>query len=406
MGIFWMSIVGCSLVCYNQVNIKDVIWVVGLIELDNILRETVDTVRKHQENMFAIAENSREECSKIKKELDDIYEKTSHMIKQVDSYEEKEKTARKKLMKVSKNFDKYSEKDIREAYEHAKNIQIDLALLREREKQLREKRNELERRYKNLKVMVKKAENLVSQVGVAMDFLDNNLQNIWEEVEKFQAREETVFAIIKAQEEERMRIARDIHDGPAQSLANMVMQVEYCQKLLEVRPDDINGELDTLKNITKTNLEGIRKIIFSLRPMDLDDLGLVPAVKRFLNEIEKSSGLIIETKFLGEEQRYVSALEVAVFRIMQEAVNNVIKHAEASTMEVVLETHPSAIGFSVIDDGKGFEDDRYDYEESFGMSGMKERAALLNGDIKISSTPGKGTEISLQIPVQEEEAYG
>jgi len=373
--------------------------------LDKILRETIETIRKSQEQMFSIAENAREECERVKRELEEVKQKTLQVIEQVDTLEKEEKLARLRLMEVSRNFNKYGEEDIRQAYERAKNIQVELALLREREKQLREKRYELEMRYRNLKIMVQKAENLISQVGIAMDFLDSNLENIWEEMEKFQAREETVFAIIKAQEEERLRIARDIHDGPAQSLANMVMQAEYCQKLLEVRPEEVGPELEMLKNIARSNLESIRKIIFSLRPMDLDDLGLVPAIKRFLSEFEKSSNLIVEFKFFGRERRYASALEVAVFRIIQEAVNNVIKHARASTLKVVLETQPTMIAAVIKDDGIGFRQDGIK-EGSFGIRGMKERATLLNGEIKINSIPGRGTEVILKIPVEEEELYG
>ncbi len=99
------------------------------------------------------------------------------------------------------------------------NIQIELAFLRAKEQQFREKRTEMEIRYKDLEAMGRKAEGMISQVSVAMDFLSGNIENIWTEVGKVQDREETIYAVIKAQEEERKRVARDIHDGPAQSLA-------------------------------------------------------------------------------------------------------------------------------------------------------------------------------------------
>lgn len=375
-------------------------------DLERILRETINTIRKSQEQMFSIAENAREECQRVKKDFEEVQHKTAATIKKVDTFEEKDKIARRRLVEVSKNFDKFGEEDIKEAYENAKNIQVELALLREREKQLREKRTELELRYKNLKIMVKKAESLISQVGIAMDFLGSNLESIWGEMEKAQVREKTVFAIIKAQEEERLRIARDIHDGPAQSLANMVMQAEYCQKLLDLRPHEVSWELETLKNIARSNLESIRKIIFSLRPMDLDDLGLVPAVKRFLNEFNKGNNLAVEFRFYGREQRYKSVVEVAVFRIIQEAVNNAVKHAKASTLEIVLETQASRIAAIIRDDGVGFGCEDEAKENSFGIKGMRERATLLNGEVKINSIPGKGTEVIVKIPVQEEELYG
>ena len=374
--------------------------------LDNLLQETIDTIRKSQEEMFNIAESARLECERVKHELDLVQEQAMSMIDQVDAQEQKDRRARKRLMEVSRNFAKFTEDDIKDAYGKAKDIQIELVLLRERERQLKEKRSDLEVRFRNLRMTVSRAENLVSQVGVAMDFLSRNLKNIWEEVEKVQAREETIFAIIRAQEEERMRIARDIHDGPAQSLANVVMQIDYCQKLLQIRPEEVTSELDVLKSIARKNLEGIRKIIFALRPMDLDDLGLVPAVKRFLTEFEKSNDTQVEFKFFGREQRYLPTLEVAVFRIIQEAINNVSKHARASTVKVILETRPAMIHAVVRDDGVGFRPDEGSKEGSFGLRGMQERTALLNGELKISSTPGRGTEIIIKIPVQEDRLYG
>ncbi|NLK00050.1 MAG: hypothetical protein GX318_02280 [Clostridia bacterium] len=161
-----------------------------------------------------------------------------------------------------------------------------------------------------------------------------------------------------------------------------------------------------MKNIARLNLESLRKVIFSLRPLDLDDLGLVPAVKRFLNEFNKDGNLIVEFRFFGREQRYKSVIEVAVFRIIQEAVNNVVKHAKASTLEIVLETQKTVIAASIRDDGVGFGTEMVEKAGGFGLQGIKERTALLGGDIRISSLPGRGTEITVKIPVQEGEIYG
>lgn len=374
-----------------------------LTQLDTILKTTIDTIRQGQRQMFSIAETAREEGKHLKQELENIQAEIQETIEQVDRCELKEKASRRRLARVSADFKNFSEEDIKDAYENAKNIQIELALLRAKEQRQREKRTELELRYRDLEAMIKKAEALISQVGVAMDFLSSNIENLWAEVEKVQDREETIFAVIKAQEEERRRVARYIHDGPAQSLANVVLQVEYCQKLLDVDPEKIKYELEVLKDIARSNLENIRKIIFALRPMDLDDLGLVPAVKRFISEFEKTCKISVDFKFIGGERRYASALEVAVFRIVQEALNNVAKHSGASRVEVVLETQPNAVAAVVRDNGSGFILEEVQGESSFGIRGMKERAALLKGDIHISSTPGQGTEVFVNFPVREDE---
>lgn len=376
--------------------------VLDLSQLDNILRTTIETILQGQRQMFGIAENARDECELLQEELHSIQMETLDIIEQVDECETLEQEARKDLARVSTDFRHYSEEDIKQAYEKAKNVQIKLALLRDREKRLREKRTERELQFRNLKTTVKKAEGLISHVGVAIEYLNSNLEHIWLEVEKAQDMSSVVLAVIKAQEEERKRVARDIHDGPAQSVANLVLQVEYCQKLLEVDPSKVKEELEQLKSVARSNLENIRKIIFALRPMDLDDLGLVPAVKRYLSEFEKASQLEVSFKFMGSERRYSSALEVAVFRIIQESLNNVVKHAKASRVEVILETQPGSIGAIVRDDGTGFLVEGGVSENSFGLRGMKERTSLLKGELHISSAPGEGTEVFVKIPVTEE----
>lgn len=376
---------------------------VDLSQLDSILRNTVETIQQGQKQVFGIAENARDEMEVLKEELHNIQLEALDTIEQVDKCEIKELEARKELALVSKGFHSYSEEDIQQAYEKAKNIQINLALLREREMYLREKRTEREMQFRNLKTTMKKAEGLISHVGVAIEYLNSNLEQIWLEVGKAQDMGSVVLAVIKAQEEERKRVARDIHDGPAQAVANLVLQVEYCQKLLEVDPGRVKGELEQLKAVARSNLENIRKIIFALRPMDLDDLGLVPAVKRYLAEFEKSSGLPVTFKFIGSERRYTSALEVAIFRIIQESLNNVVKHANATRVEVMLETQPGSIGAIVRDNGVGFVMDEVIGDNSFGLRGMKERTVLLNGETLISSKPGEGTEVYVKIPVKEED---
>lgn len=370
--------------------------------LDKILRDTIKSIEKSKTQIFEIAEGARSELERVEQELLRIKKETLQVIEEVDRWEKEERKARIRLMEVSKNFDKFGEEDIRQAYENAKDIQIKVALLREKENRYKERRFELEVSYRNLKKTAERAEQLVTQVGVAMDYLSSNLQNIWDEVGKMQQRYKLGFAIIKAQEEERRRIARGIHDGPAQSLANIVLMAEYCQRLLHVRPEDLEKELDQLKKFTRKNLEDIRKILFDLRPMDLDDLGLVAALKRIVAEFQDKTGIKVKFTQLGQEMRYAPALEVAIFRIIQEALNNVRKHAQAAQVDVTLEMRPLMISAMVIDDGVGFRLTENTGAESFGLRGMKEWAELLEGSVTIQTAPGEGTKVAIKIPVNEE----
>jgi two-component system sensor histidine kinase DegS len=369
--------------------------------LDQILHETIDVIEKSKEQIFEIAESARSECRRIEKEVRDIKAQTLRIIEEVDRWEMEEKKARRHLMQVSKDFQRYSEEDIRRSYEKAHNLQMKVAVLREKERQLQAKRTELEISYANMLKTAEKAEKLVTQVGVAMSYLSSSLQNIWEEIEKLQQQRQIGFAIIKVQEEERRRIARGIHDGPAQSMANVVLRAEYCEQLLDKKPELLREELRALKEFTCSNLEDIRKIIFDLRPMDLDDLGLVPAIKRYAADFADKYKIRAEVNVLGEPRRYIPAMEIALFRIMQEALNNVWKHAQAGEVKIIVETTPLAVTMIIKDDGIGFNVDQKQSNDCFGLRGMREWAAILRGTLRIASVVGKGTSITVRVPVEE-----
>lgn len=370
--------------------------------LDEILRKTITEIEKSKEQIFDIAESARNECERIEKELQEVKKQTLEVIEQVDYWEKKERAARSRLAGVSKNFNNYSESDIKNAYDEAYKIQLKVQLLRKEEKQYKEKRSELELRYKKMKETVDKAEKLTSQVGVALNYLSNNLQSIRDEVDRLQHRQDWGLAVIRAQEEERRRIARGIHDGPAQALANIVLRTEFCQKLFANGSDQMENELIELKAFARRTLEDIRKILFDLRPMDLDDLGLIAALKRFTTKFEESTGIETIFQASGVEKRYNPGLEVALFRIVQEALNNVRKHAKATSVRILLELAPLSINAIIKDNGCGFDTRKEPEENQFGLKGMREWVELLKGDISISSKLGKGTRISVSIPINEE----
>lgn len=369
--------------------------------LDKIIKETIDHIEKSKEQIFDIAENARQECKRVEQELQQVKNLTTTVIEQVDELEVEDKNARQRLMIVSRIIKCYGEEDIKRAYEEANNIQIKLILLREKEKQLRQRRDELEIRHRDLVKTAEKAEKLVSQVGVAMNYLASNLENIWIEVDKLQLQQQYGVAVIKAQEEERRRIARGMHDGPAQSLANIVLRAEYCQKLQEKKPELLTEELISLQEYARETLDDVRKIIFDLRPMDLDDLGLFPAIRRYAADFETKYGIKVEVLSRGQPRRYFQALEVTIFRIIQEALNNVQKHSEAQNVRIIIEFSPLALSARIIDDGKGF-DLKNGFEIGhFGLRGMQEWAQILQGTLQIKTKPSHGTTVSVRIPIHE-----
>lgn len=324
------------------------------------------------------------------------------VIERVDRLSSMEHKARVRLVDVSRDFGRYSEQDIKDAYENAQNIQIELIKLRERERSLRCRRDELSRSLRRLQQTRERAVRLMSQVGVVLNYLTKDLNDLSERLDEVQEFQRLRLKIIEAQEEERRRVAREIHDGPAQAMANIVMRADYCSRLYQIDPGKVVEELASLQDLVRSCLDEVRKIIFDLRPMVLDDLGLAPALKRFLEQYEEQYGLAVEMVFFGREQRLASALEVALFRVIQEALNNVRKHARAGNVLVKVEVAPDRVNLLIRDNGCGFNvDDVFTNRQrrGYGLTGMRERIALLQGQIRFQSVPGQGTSISINVPL-------
>ncbi|MGE5542193.1 MAG: histidine kinase, partial [Bacillota bacterium] len=305
------------------------------------------------------------------------------------------------LMVVSRDFAHHTEDEIREAYEKASRIQIDLEVARDKENQLRQRRDELQRRIKHLKDMVSKAEGLLSRVGVVMDYLAGDLKKITAQVQDWQKRQELAVSVIRAQEEERRRVAREIHDGPAQALASMAMRLELCEKVFDSEPERAKSEIADLKRMARSSLQDVRKIIFDLRPMALDDLGLVPALRTYVAAFEDRTGVRVELKVLGEERRLSPPLEIAIYRLIQESLANVAKHANTSEAWVNVEATDKCVRVVVRDKGEGFDPGSVlqTTGERFGLMGMKERVTMFGGEINVKSRPGEGTKITVAIPL-------
>ncbi|MBM7623011.1 sensor histidine kinase [Sporohalobacter salinus] len=370
--------------------------------LNQVMNKILTKISDSQHEVFEIAETAKQEYEATKQDLQEIRGETTKTIQKVDKLRVKSQKTRKKLIEVSQNFNNYNEKTIKEVYEKAKEVQVELSLLQEKEKRLRNKRDELERRLQKLEQTVHRAENLISQIGIIKDYLANDLKEFSSQVEELKQKEELGVRIIEAQEAERKRVAREIHDGPAQLLANIVFKLEYSENLLEDDLKKAKEELNELKDLVKKSLKDVRKIIFDLRPMLLDDLGLVPALKEYINNFVDKTGLYVEFAVVANEVDLKSSYEVAVYRIVQESLNNAYQHAQAEQVDVKLEIKSDVINVVISDDGCGFKvtevlntvDD-----DSFGLLSMKERAELLQGRVDFTSQPGQGTKVKLRIPI-------
>ena len=203
-------------------------------------------------------------------------------------------------------------------------------------------------------------------------------------------------AIFQAVEAERLRIARDLHDGPAQVLADLVLKAEILERIAERTPDALPAELEEFRSLVRNAVGDMRRFMFDLRPDSLDDLGLVATMRRFSSEYQDRTGIVCHFNLSGEDRRIGPDLEEATFRIIQEALNNVHKHSQATKVEVTLSIQPDRVVAKIQDDGNGFDIDAPPSAgRHLGLLGMKERAEALGGTFQLRSQAGAGTEIQV-----------
>lgn len=368
--------------------------------LDKIVEQMIETVDRSKDEIFQIGEQCRRDHDDIIKELQEIKEEVKKVIDTGDQLEIQSRLARKRLSDVSKHFKDYSEEQVREAYEFAHELQTKLTVNRQLEKQLRKRRDELERRLVALQETIERADKLVSQITIVSNYLMSDIKEMGEALEDAKLKQEFGLRIIEAQEEERKRLSREMHDGPAQLLANVLIRSDLAEKMhKEQGPEQSLQEIRSLKEMIRTALYEVRRIIYDLRPMALDDLGLIPTLKKYLATVEEyHNGTQIKFIYLGQDIRLPPKYEVALFRLIQESVHNALKHARAETIQVKVELQNDQVFVIVKDDGIGF-DINEKKSGSFGMIGMKERVDILDGTLSIHSKQGAGTIISMKIPL-------
>ncbi|WP_373876578.1 sensor histidine kinase [Paenibacillus spongiae] len=357
--------------------------------------------------IYEICESARKELYSLGQELNQVLAETAEIIDKVDKLELDYRRARIRLTEVSRDFVRYQEEDIKNAYEKATHLQLDLMVFREKEGYLKARRDDLQKRVRNVEKSIERAESIGSQINVVLEYLSGDLNQVTRILESAKNRQQIGLKIILAQEEERKRIAREIHDGPAQSLANIVLRTEIAERLLSKQEFQIvQEELIDLKGQVRSGLEEIRKIIFNLRPMALDDLGLVPTVRKFVQDFEEKTR--IRTKFdtFGKEMRLPSAMEAGIYRMIQEAFSNAYKHASPTYVALEITYQAQMVKIVVRDNGSGFHVDliesRAKDSTHFGLIGMRERVELLEGRMEIDSAINEGTKITIHVPINAE----
>ena len=385
-------------------------------QLRKLLTNTINTIEDNKTQIFDIYENTRREVEGARRRLLELKEHVAATIERVDALTAEEQQAKRRLAEVSEKFTEYTEDEIRKTYEAVSIIQINLAIEREKEQSMRVERDKLEIRLRYLGNVVARAEQMALSIGSVLSYLSTQVSGVIWQIEAVQKDKFVGARIIKATEEERYRISREIHDGPAQDLANSLFTTTIVERLMDQDMAEAKKTLEELRGEIRKCLTSVRQIIFDMRPMALDDLGLPQAVEQLIALFGERGKLHGTFSLEGDYYALPKHVEIAVFRIVQEALNNVVQHARTDQVRVRMHYTPQALTLLIADDGVGFAPDQIDEPEDeaesdsldmeaqrrrrgrhFGMIGMEERAKLIGAEIQILSEPGKGTKVHLRV---------
>ncbi len=325
--------------------------------------------------------NEREQARKEIKEIATLIEQSQLEVSRI---QQKSASISTHLLQIQSQIDTTAKPDIRAAYDAALDAQQRLFVMRGQIEKLHSDRKHLER-YANLL-------DKFIQVLESEEFSKNGSKSAQMDVAK------SVEMIIQAQEAERGRLAKKMHDGPAQALSNFILQAEIAMRLFDVDHDKAKEELAEVKTTAAATFQNVRDFIFELRPMMLDDLGLTPTITRYVETFKEQTGVEVRLISTGMEQRFESYVEVVAFRGIQELLANIALHSQATQVIVQMDTSPNGLRVSIEDNGKGFEVDKVEERGGMGLKLIRDRVQMLGGTFEIHSTVGHGSHILFQIP--------
>jgi len=323
------------------------------------------------------------ELVKIRREREEINRKIQQSQVEANKLTKRNAAINAQMQQFNTQLDNFSKEDIRGAYDSALDAQQRLFVMRGQLEKLQSELNTIDK--------------FIDLLNRAATALEQGEGDAGSESRAF----ETVEMMIQAQEDERRRLSRQMHDGPAQALSNFILQTEIAARLFDVDPSKARDELGVLKNAATTTFQKVRDFIFELRPMMLDDLGLIPTIKRYFETVKEQTSAEMDLVVTGADRRFESHIEVVVFRSVQELLRNAIDHSQGSEIKVQLDAPEREIRVSVDDNGKGFDPEVVNSQQNMGLRLIKERVELLGGVFEVDTVIGKGSRISYSVPIQK-----
>ncbi len=340
-----------------------------------------------------LGEEARAELEQAQKELKEIDLLLQQTSAEVDRLAQRNAQATSALRQLEASLDTVPRPDLQSAYTAAIDAQKRLFMMRGQLEKLQSDQHNIGR-YVGYLRKVADTIQLTSDkpsAAVSPSNLDSDVNG-----------QSSIVRIIEAQEQERQRLVRQLHDGPAQSLTNLILQAEICERVFDSDTERARHELGELKSAVTATFQKVRDYMFDLRPMMLDDLGLIPTLRRYVDHYNEKSNVPAVLTVTGAERRFASYKEVVIFRVIQELLANVRAHSHATRAQVFLDVSEDIVQATVEDNGSGFNAAEVlsaAQPKGIGLSTLKERVGMLGGEIRIDSALGRGTKVSLQMSI-------
>jgi two-component system, NarL family, sensor histidine kinase DegS len=329
-----------------------------------------------------------------KRRLTEVKDQIESVRTSVDREQTRYSNIATELRTIKENLDTVPREDIRDKYDEALDVRFRLATMRGQQEKFESNRDFMEQEIELLQQLLSRLQGFeISDTAETGGGATNGALDI--------------VGIIRTQEDERDKLARAMHDGPAQSLTNFILQAEIVQKLFARNPDRAAEELDSLKSNASKTFQKVRDFIFDLRPMMLNDLGAVPTVRRYVENYKEKSDIDVQLELMGEERRLEEYREVMIFRGIQSVMGLARDYASPTEIDVQLDMSPSVVRITVEDNGRGFDaegmfdsgdDARYTDARVQALRMLKSHFELVGGTLDVRSDENEGTTVRMELP--------
>lgn len=365
--------------------------------LMSIVKGTISGIEAHKGEIYEIYDRTRVEMEDVKNRIKKAGEALKTRETNRAKLESEEQKLKKELAKASLHF---SEDEIEAAYDKLVQLEKGRVDAEASVERLMVEREQLITREHHLSTMYNQAKHYTYAIGAALTYLSQELEGIAYRIDDLEEERLIGAKVIKAQEEERRRFSRELHDGPLQELTAIMYDTMISEKLVNRDPEDAIESIQRTRRNLRRTIANIRQVIFDLRPMALDDQGLVGAIHELCVNLTERNIIFVDFVTSGEEHKFPVHTQVAIFRIVQESLNNAAHHSGAKNAKVIMRFTDSALEVMTEDKGKGFDIEAAkkaprDIDEHFGIISMRERAELVGAKFNIVSSIGKGTKVSV-----------